>query len=541
MKAISLVIFACIFFIAASAKRQNIIIILADDMGYSDIGCYGSEIETPNLDYLASQGLRYKQFYNAARCCPSRASILTGLYPHQAGVGEMTGDLGVPAYRGFIKPNATTIAEQLGNAGYDTFVVGKWHLGESRERWPDQYGFDRYFSFLGGAGSFFNLDVWSTSGKPSRIVEAGKDWYPDEGFYMTTTFTDKAVQYINERDQEKPFFMYLAYTAPHWPLHALPEDIAKYKGRYLEGWDKIREKRFERLKEIGLVDANFELPPRNREVDPWESIPREAHEEWDIKMAIYAAMVDSMDRGIGEVMQALEEQEVLEDTVIFFLSDNGGCHEEIVPWSRIISPQDGEPGSADTFISYDRPWANVSNTPFDWYKSYNHEGGIATPLVAFAPGIIDESIRGSIEKNRVGHIIDLLPTCLEIAGVDYPAFIGDRVITPTPGRSLIHSFSGNSGTPHHALFWEHMASRAVREGDWKLVANGKSAWVEDIPVWELYNLKDDPFETQNVAGNYPERVEYMQKLYDKWADEVGVLEAKAFFEKKRIVRMQRTN
>ncbi|MEM9158473.1 MAG: arylsulfatase [Verrucomicrobiota bacterium] len=515
--------------------KPNIIIILADDMGYSDIGCYGSEIETPHLDRLSRDGVRFTQFYNAARCCPSRASILTGLYPHQAGMGEMTLDFGVPAYRGKILNHATTIAEVLSGGGYETFMVGKWHLGEDREVWPDRYGFDRYYSFLQGASNYFNLKPWNSGGQAMRIVEAGRDIEAGSGFYMTDAFTDKAVEFIEERNSDQPFFMYLAYTAPHWPLHALPEDIAKYKGRYLEGWDEIRKNRFARMQEMGIIRKDFELPSRNREVGPWSSVEEADREEWDTKMAIYAAMIDRMDQGIGLVLEALEGQGALERTVIFFLADNGGCHEEL-PWGSITAPLDGEPGSENTFMSYDRPWANVSNTPFDWYKSYNHEGGIATPLVAFGPCIVDADTKGSIESKRLGHIVDLLPTCLDLAELRYPVRIGEREITPTPGRSLMPSLKGREENPHEALYWEHMTSRAIRSGDWKLVANGKAEWVEGEPIWELYHLKDDPFERRNLAGNYPERVMAMTKQYNDWAEETGVLAPLEFFELRKVAK-----
>ena len=406
-------------------------------MGYSDIGCFGSEIETPNLDRLAGNGARFSQMYSFARCCPSRAALLTGLHPQQAGVGHMVANRGTRAYQGYLRDDAVTIAEMMKGAGYRTMMSGKWHTGGgtylARQQEASQpgtvgfptpldRGFDRFFGTLAGAGSFFH---------PHALMEDGEfiDEHPDE-FYYTDAISDKAVDMISDaQDDGMPFFLHVAYTAPHWPLHALPEDIAKYEGKYRGGWDKLRQHRHEQLNSLGILDPIWRISPRDVESHAWEE---EANTDWeDLRMATYAAMIDRLDQGVGQIMARLEALGIADDTMIIFLSDNGGCAEYLAEdgWINSYVPNlpDGRtvrignhvnlrPGPADTYMSYDLPWANASNSPFRLYKHWVHEGGISSPCIVHYPAMIQEPtvIHSPIQ------FIDVLPTCAELGAADYP-------------------------------------------------------------------------------------------------------------------------
>lgn len=485
----------------AAPKSPNIVIIMADDMGFSDIGCYGSEIATPNLDRLAANGLRFTQFYNTARCCPTRASLLTGLYSHQAGVGHMVGNLGTPAYQGYLNDRCVTIAEALKPGGYRTLMVGKWHVGENRPHWPTDRGFDRYFGLISGGTNYFRLD-------PGRQMALDDKPFTPEGnnFYITDAFTDYAVLYIQEHGrQPQPFFLYVAYTAPHWPLHALPDDIAKYRGKYRDGWDALRQKRHQRMKELGIVDAQWAMTPRDASAPAWEDVKDK--DARDLKMAVYAAQIDRMDQGIGKILNALKEVGAEENTLVMFLADNGGCAEEI---NR--GTPDAPAGTRDSFLSYGLPWANASNTPFRLYKHWVHEGGIATPLIVRYPPVIKQ--KGAITQ-QPGHVIDLMATCLDVAGVKYPTTYNGRDIVPLEGKSLLPIFEGKPRKGHDAIFWEHEGNRAVRQGKWKLVSRHRGEW-------ELYDLDADRTELNNLANRYPEKVKELSDLYAKWAERCGV-------------------
>jgi arylsulfatase A-like enzyme len=494
-------------------SRPNIIIIMADDMGYSDIGCYGGEIDTPNIDRLARGGVRFTQFYNAARCCPTRASLLTGLYPHQAGMGDMVsaGSKGKPGpYQGYLNHSCVTIAEVLRQAGYSTYMSGKWHVGEAPEIWPGKRGFDRYFGLISGASSYYEL----IQGQNRRRTMALDDteWNPpEEGFYMTDAFSERAVKYIDrhykEPGQDKPFFLYLAYTAPHWPLHALPGDIAKYEGKFMEGWDVLRVRRYERMVKMGLIDPAWPLSPRDQEVPGWESI--EDKEHWGRLMAVYAAMVDRMDQGIGRVLDKLKEFGAEQNTLVLFLSDNGGCHENIE--YRKLNKPGTTPGERGSYVAYRRPWANLSNTPFRLFKHWVHEGGIATPLVACWPAAIRQ---GGIITHQPGHITDLMATATDVGKAEYPAEFNGHAITPPEGRSLMPVLRGGT-RPERALYWEHEKNRAMRRGRWKLVSAGNGRW-------ELYDLEADRTEMNNLAADNPELLEEMTRMYETWASRCGV-------------------
>jgi arylsulfatase len=502
------------------AAKPNIVVILADDMGFSDLGCYGSEIATPNIDRLAAGGVRFTQFYNNARCCPTRASLLTGLYPHQAGVGHMVQDLGSPAYRGDLNHRCVTIAEVLHSGGYHTAMAGKWHvtpLTASKDNWPRQRGFDDFFGLIGSVRSYYDPPTLTRDNTPIKA---------DKGFYLTDRITDHAVGSIEKLTRTKePFFLYVAYTAPHWPMHALPDDIAKYRDKYRIGWDELRQRRHRRMIEMGLVDRRWALTPRDERAPAWSDA---ADKEWqERRMAVYAAMIDRMDAGVGRILKQLDESGQADNTLILFLSDNGGCAEEIpAKWRGQMFPmttRDGRPtkvgndpaalpGPDDVFQSYGLPWANASNTPFRLYKHWVHEGGIATPLIVRWPALIHKP---SI-THQVGDIIDIMATCLDVAGVEYPEKFKGRGILPQEGKSLLPIFQGKTRPGHEALFWEHEGNRAVRQGQWKLVT-------EERGGWELYDLEADRTELHNLAAKQPEKVKELSALYEQWAKKVGVV------------------
>ncbi len=486
--------------LAAAARPQaakpNIVVIMADDMGFSDLGCYGSEIRTPQLDRLAAGGLRFTQFYNGARCCPTRAALLTGLYAHQAGVGHMVENRGTPAYQGFLNDRCVTIAEALRPAGYRTLMAGKWHVGENRPHWPVDRGFDRTYSLISGGSNYFGLDKgrkMALDGEPT--TSSG------ENFYMTDAFSDHAVKFIDEaKDLKKPYFLYLAFTSPHWPLHARPEEIAKYRGTYKVGWDALRERRHRKQIEMGIVDAKWPLTPRDEKAPAWTDV-KDADER-DLRMAVYAAQIDRMDQNIGRVLEKLDD-----NTLVLFLADNGGCAEEIHRGKK-----GAEIGTKESFESYGLPWANASNTPFRLYKHWVHEGGIATPLIAHWPAVIR---KGGGLTSQPGHLIDLMATCLDVAGAEYPKTFQGRQITPLEGKSLAPIFRAGTREGHETIYWEHEGNKAVRQGKWKLVARHKGGW-------ELYDLEADRTEMTGLADKEPARVKEMAAKWDAWADRVGV-------------------
>ncbi len=500
------------------AKKPNILLIMADDMGYSDVNCYGSNIATPNIDNLAKTGIRFTNFYNAARCCPTRASLLTGLYPHEAGMGSMVSSISSNRepgpYQGYLNDSCLTIAEALKFAGYKTYMSGKWHVGEKPEYWPRKRGFDRYFGLISGASSYFEI----IKDQP-RVRQMALDdslWFPPRnGFYMTDAISDHAVSFLNEhyqKDSDKPFFLYLAFTAPHWPLHAPEDEINKYLGKYNGGWDSLRNVRYEKMKELGLIDDHFVLSERPDDIPAWKDVPEADQKIWSRKMAVYAAMIDRMDQDIGNVLALLREKGEIDNTLIMFLSDNGGCHENIE--GRHLNDPNVPIGLRGSYVAYNKPWANVSNTPFRKYKSWTYEGGIKTPLIIHWPATIQQSEDGKLKRN-VGEIIDIMPTCLDVAGLSYDK-IADKSKKAIHGMSLMPIIQGNNAQIPRTLYWEHEGCQAIRKGDWKLVMD------RQIKRWELYNLKDDPTEVNNVYNQYPEIADSLTTEYDHWAHEVGV-------------------
>ena len=507
--------------------RPNIIVMMADDMGISDIGCYGSEIHTPNLDKLAAGGLRFTQFYNTARCCPTRASLLTGLYPHQAGVGHMMRDYGLPGYRGNLNRNSVTIAEALKAGGSTTLMSGKWHvtpLDAPKDNWPRQRGFDRFFGTIHGAGSFYDPVSLTLENEP--ILAAGDD------FYYTNEIGEYAARFVEEHGAgDDPFFLYMPFTSPHWPLHAFEEDIAKYKGRYDDGWDRLRAEHHERMIGMGLVDERWPITVRDPDVPAWQDAE---HKPWQARrMEVYAAQIEVMDRAVGRVMNKLVELGLADNTLVLFLADNGGCAEELGRGNRLDQTRDGRPvqrgndpavmpGPEDTYQSYGIPWANASNTPFRRYKHWVHEGGIATPLIAHWPDRIKQA--GAL-SHQPGHLIDIMATCLDVADADYPATFGGQDVTPLEGKSLVPIFEGRQREGHEALYWEHEGNRAVRQGNWKLVSRyGPTTG----GAWELYDLEADRTETNALAATNPEQVAELTAMYEAWARRANVVPWKSW-------------
>ena len=505
-----------------AAERPNIVLVVADDMGYSDLGCYGSEIETPNIDRLAAGGLRFSQFYTCTVCGISRASMLTGLYHHQ---------VGIRSWNGTRNDRGVTVDEVLHENGYHTMMVGNMLMVG---QWPDpqvanHLSLDRYFGFQGdGPNSYFHgvaCAWWFLDNEPYEI--------PSEGFYNTDALTDHAVQFIDEAvEEDQPFFLYLAYMAPHWPLHAKPADIAKYRKLYRDaGWDTLRNNRHERLHEMGLIDPTWRLPPRDQNVGTWEDEPEKS---WQAeRMAVYAAQIDCLDQNVGRILGALRSANVERNTLIFLLSDNGATlqgrrgrgddqsldrHARGGTWRRDGHPmRTGNdpsilPGPHDTFATYGPAWANVSTTPFRGYKQSNHEGGIATPLIVHWPSIVT---RGGAITHQVGHVMDIMATCLDVAGVAYPRRWNDKPILPLEGKSLLPILKGKTREDHEALFWQYAGRRAVRAGSWKLVSE------KDQP-WELYDMQTDRTEMNDLANQQSSRVEELSRMYATWASRVGV-------------------
>ncbi len=499
--------------------KPNIILILADDMGFSDIGCFGSEIKTPNLDSLASKGIRMTQFYNASRSCPSRASLLTGLYQHQAGVGDMVSDLGYPSYQGYLNEDCITLAEALKYNGYNTFMSGKWHVGGRPEVHPLKRGFNRYFGLIDGAGSYFERKAYRLNQQPPRWMLDSIDYDPTEtGFYLTDAITDYAISFLKEDQSDKdPFFLYLAYTAPHWPLHALPEDIARYRGSYLKGWDVIREERYQRMMKMGILNESSILSPRDEMAPDWDSLSDDDKDMWDLRMAVYAAMIDRLDQNIGRIVNYLTETDEISNTMIIFMADNGGCHEPIKNRGNYL-PTSAETGTRESFDSYEYPWANVSNTPFRMFKHWVHEGGISTPFIAYYPG----RIPGGRVYHQPGHIIDIMPTLIDISGGIYPEEFNGRDILPMEGVSLLPAFSGKDTERPNPLFWEHEGNRAVRDGDWKLVSEYDYS-KKEFRAWELYNLSEDRAELYDLSFDYPDVRDDLIREYEAWTARSGVV------------------
>ena len=536
----------------AAPAKPNILIILADDLGWSDLGCYGGEIRTPHLDSLAAGGLRFTQFYNSTRCCPSRASLLTGLYPHQAGVGLMASGKRTdarqekfPGYRGALNESCVTIAQVLKPAGYRSAAVGKWHVGDHET--PTLRGFDDFYGFVGGYG----VDSWEPrmmtrlpAGKPQRAYQPGE-------FFATDAITDHALDFVADmRRSGAPWLLYVAYQAPHFPLASRKDDMAGYPEIYAQGWDRIREQRLARQKQIGLIDQDTPLTPRSKiphaaaatregsmtadgNNPPWDSLPADRRADLAQRMAVYAGMVTGMDRNIGRLLADLRASGQLENTLILFLSDNGACAEwepfgfdmaptaDPIPGIGISLGTEAIPnklhrgdalatlGQAGTFPAYGSAWANASNTPWRLYKHYGHEGGISNPLIAHWPASLERGIR-----HEPAHLIDLMATCVDVAGAEYPAEFAGHKILPMEGVSLRPVVDSLPSSPR-MLAWEHEGHRAIREGKWKLVSLAAAPW-------ELYDIDSDRLESKDLAAAQPGRVEEMAAKWEAWAERTHV-------------------
>jgi arylsulfatase A-like enzyme len=494
----------------ARNQRPNIVLIMADDMGYSDVGCYGGEINTPNIDSLANEGLRFSQFYNCAVCGTTRASLMTGLYHHQ---------VGVRSWNGIRNNKCLNIGEAMQEAGYRTMMVGKWTDIQS----PNFKGFDRSFGSLAHKGP---TNYFKMNHTDDHFLDKDVYTLPEEGYFKTDSYTDYAVRFLRQTENKnQPFFLYVAYLAPHWPLHAKEKDIAKYRKKYRElGWDQCHKQRYERQQQMKLISDSPPVP-RDSSVSSWKEAE---HQDWQAeRMAVYAAQVDCIDQNVGRILKTMQEIGCEDNTVVMFLSDNGATGRTFKPkangrffldsktkaWrtdgTRTKTVVPGiMPGPADTFGGYGLEWAHVSNTPVRGYKQSSYEGGIITPLIVKWPGKIAPV--GKI-THQVGHVIDVMPTCLEIASMNYPKKYRERKILPVEGKSLVPVFKGKKRQGHSALFWELSGNRAVRMGKWKLVGQTKKDW-------ELYNLKTDRGEANDLASLKPDLVKKMTVMYQEWSE-----------------------
>ncbi|MBP85206.1 MAG: sulfatase [Planctomycetaceae bacterium] len=481
----------CLASLAHADDRPNIVLVMVDDMGFSDLGCYGGEIDTPNLDSLAKQGLRFTQFYNCAKCETTRATLLSGRYHPEVGIGKLN--------------NCMTIAEGMKLGGYTTLMTGKWHQSST----PVDRGFDRYFGHLSGACNFFVGDNTFRLGNEKFEV-------PKQGFYTTDANTDYAIEFLDEADKKKPFFLYVAYNAPHYPLHASEAEVKKYRGKYKLGWDELRKQRHVRIKELGIVDAAWPLSPRPSDVPAWDELTDAEKDQQDLMMAAYAGMIDRVDQNIGRLFDHLKELGEYDNTLFLFLSDNGAC-----PFQRTTQKTLDEnlmPWDPESYWTYDERWAHACNTPFREYKRNQHEGGISTPLIAHWPKGLKEA--GGI-THQPGHLVDIMATCLDLAGVEYPGSYNGKPIGPARGKTLTPILAGQQREPHDAiLFTFYGTHNALRVGQWKLVNidNGE---------WELYNLKEDRTELNDLSKSEPAKLRELKQRWDELVKEVGGVKRKS--------------
>ena len=529
--------------------RPNIVILFVDDMGYSDIGCFGGEIETPNLDRLAERGVRFTQFYNTARSCPARASLLTGLYPHQAGIGMMVYRNSGDGYEGNLNDKCVTFGEVLGSAGYRTMLVGKWHAGHEPHSRPEVRGFQRFTGIYPHIDSYWKVlracDIYRDR---KLFIRAGETpvnpYHPEREFYTTDFFTDTALDYIDSASKErsKPFLLHVCYNVPHFPLEAPDDLIEKYRGRYMAGWDALREKKLERMKRMGIVKQTQKLPrvrgfarrkkpgipfrvtARTGHLPAWKDMSDEHKRELDFRRAIYAAQIDRLDQNVGRIVARLKERGVLDNTLILFFSDNG-CSGELGPfgmnWRKYAAANYAKWRKAGGWsISQGQCWASYSNTPLRKYKIFVHEGGIASPFIAHWPAGIKK--QGRTFGDQMFHLIDVMPTLCELAGAKYPETFEGRKITPAQGISMVPFLTGagaDAEPGQRTLYWQHENHAAIREGDWKLVTLND----RDEKAWELYNLADDRSESQDLVKERPAIAERLAKEWRRWAEEVHAI------------------
>ena len=522
----------------SAAEKPNIVLIMVDDMGYSDLGCWGGEVETPNIDSLAKNGLRFTQFYNSARCCPTRATLLTGLHPHETGIGLMAreeapaADGTPPAYAGNLNDACVTLAQVAKSSGYTTFMTGKWHVaGQNQEDWPLQRGFDRFFGTIAGAAHFFHPEGWRSIYEGNQKITEPKST-TDRAFYTTDAFTDHAIEYIakNEKAGDKPFFLYLAYNAPHWPLHVADPELDKYRGKYDMGWDKLREQRFKAQVASGLIPASWKMSPRDPDVPAWDSLTKKEQDESALRMSAYAGMIDRVDQKIGDLITELKKNGEFENTLILFLSDNGACAEGgMLGGGDPVADRAKGKGSFNPSLG--KAWANASATPYRLYKHFAHEGGSNTPFIAHWPARIEG---GRDWFREPAQIIDVMATVAEITGAGYPEKFNGHDILPIDGVSLTAAFDSKPLARKGPIFIEHQNNSFVREVDWKLVGRNVAPASGLKPEnWELYHISVDGTELTDLAKEHPERVEAMSAAWQNWADRIGIFPKPAARRKPR--------
>ena len=507
----------------ANKVKPNIILMLVDDLGYSDFGCYGSEVETPNIDRIATNGIRFRTFYNNARSSPSRAALLTGLYPHQVGYGALDAVPGYPSYQAYANDKNVFIPEVIKDAGYFSVMTGKWHLGNQYGVTPVTRGFDQ--SINGSAGGFYFYNDPAINNGTALYLNDAKVSVNDPrlpaNWYSTDMWVEEGLNMIDEAvNRGQPFFWYLAHNAPHFPLQAPAATIAKYKGKYSVGYDPIRNARFKRQQELGLFLPTDKLTPRNPspENKKWENMTAAEREIADNRMAIYAAVIDEIDKSTGKVLAYLQEKGILDNTLIMILSDNGGNAETAFPGRY----EGSNPGGVNSLVWLGAPWADVANTPFFLYKHHAHEGGCNTPMIISWPNGIDHNLNGTIIKYMFGHILDVMPTLVEITGAKYPAKRGNVDILPMEGISLVPCFSGRSPNRTKPIIMEHEGNKMIRDGNWKAVQEYKE------PLWMLYDMDKDPTEMNDLATEYPDKLDELVSKYHTIATRIGVSEEIVF-------------
>ncbi|RYD80324.1 MAG: arylsulfatase [Sphingobacteriales bacterium] len=499
----------------AQQKKPNIILILVDDLGFSDTGPYGAnEIQMPNLNELAQGGLKLKEFYNNSICAPTRASVLTGKYQHKAGVGYFNVNLGLPAYQGFLNKESLTLAEVLRNGGYSTLMSGKWHVGDDKDQWPNQRGFDKFFGFIGGASNYYEI---GSRDKPTvPLIKNNEPVYIEPGKYLTDEITSNALEFITDQDKEKkPFFLYLAFNAPHWPLQALPADIEKYKETYKIGWDSLRKQRYQNAIKAGVISADQKIAEHDQLLKPWNKLTYDEQQYWQLRQAVFAAMIDHVDQSIGKLRSKLKELKKDDNTLIIFISDNGAQGGNGTrPYTQRITETVGAPGSYETQNSN---WSQTGNSPLRNYKATPYEGGISAPFIAWYPA----KIKAGTIKKGTGHIIDLAPTFYELAGAKYPFDYNGVKTNPLAGQSLLPLLTGTANEIQRAqpLAWERGGNKAIRDGKWKLVYLASNEG-----KYELYDIEKDRAENNDLAGKNPEIVEKLKLKYDEWAKRNDVVE-----------------
>lgn len=515
----------CFFALCSSAQQgstqPNIVIIMTDDMGFSDIGCYGSEIPTPNIDRLASNGIRFNQFYNTSRCCPTRASLMTGLFPHQTGIGHMSedpgsrrqgtdvNDRGVEGYKGYLNKHCVTTGEVLKSAGYHTYIAGKWHLGyHEKEKWPLQRGFEKFYGILAGATSYLK-----PQGGRGLSYNNTKLSPPEGKYYTTDAFTDSAIQFIKDQQDQSPFFLYLAFNAPHWPLHAKEEDIKLFTEKYTIGWDQVRATRYQKQLQMGLLEKQWGLSDRDTAVRAWEKLNETERKRVVYRMAVYAAQIKAVDDNVGKLINMLKQKGVFENTLIIFLSDNGACAET---YDELGSKNDSlinDPDYSDP-ISYGMGWANVSNTPFRKWKNRAEEGGISAPFIMHWP-------KGITQKNKIintpAYLIDIMPTLLAVSGAKYPSTNSGEKVYPLTGYSMQPAFTGKPLKQHEYMYWEHENNAAIRKGSYKAIHSLTKN------TWALYDLSTDRSEMHDLSQSKPALLTELKAEWEKWAKENFVL------------------